>query len=170
MIRNFFLFLLVFILNFSSTNAISKDNIALINVDYILNNSNFGKSVVNELKEFKELNESKIRKLEKDIKVKDEEVNKLKNIISKEELSTKINQLKKDIKKFEISKKKYFEEMEQLKQSKLQFFFEKINPILQEYMEKNSIAIIFDKKNVFMAKSDYDISRQITDLINSELK
>ena len=112
----------------------------------------------------------KILKLEKDIKVKDEEVNKLKNIISKEELSIKINQLKKDIKKFEISKKKYFEEMEKLKQSKLQFFFEKINPILQEYMEKNSIAIIFDKKNVFMAKSDYDISRQITDLINSELK
>ena len=170
MIRIFFLFFLLIILNLNTATAYSKNNIALINVDYILNNSNFGKSIVTELKKFKEVNESKILKLEEDIKNQDEEINKLKNIISKEELSTKINQLKKNIKEFEKLKKKYFDDMDKLKESKLQFFFKKINPILQEYMEKNSIVIIFDKKNVFMAKSDYDISRQITDLINSELE
>ena len=170
MIKKSFLFYFFIFLSLNFTTVFSKDNIALINVDYILNNSNFGKSIIQELKIFKEENESKILQLEESIKKQDAEINKLKNIISKEELSTKITLLKKNINDFEIVKKKYFNDMEKLKQDKLQFFFNEINPILQDYMEKNSIAIILDKKNVFIAKSDYDISSQIIDLINSKLK
>ena len=170
MIKKSFLFYFFIFLSLNFTTVFSKDNIALINVDYILNNSNYGKSIIQELKIFKEENESKILQLEESIKKQDAEINKLKNIISKEELSTKITLLKKNINDFEIVKKKYFNDMEKLKQDKLQFFFNEINPILQDYMEKNSIAIILDKKNVFIAKSDYDISSQIIDLINSKLK
>ena len=37
-------------------------------------------------------------------------------------------------------------------------------------MEKNDISIIFDKKNIFIAKSDSNITSEIINLINERLK
>jgi len=37
-------------------------------------------------------------------------------------------------------------------------------------MEKNDISIIFDKKNIFIAKSDSNITVEIINLINERLK
>ena len=35
-------------------------------------------------------------------------------------------------------------------------------------MKENSIAIVFEKKNIFIAQSKYDITLQIIDLINKQ--
>ena len=37
-------------------------------------------------------------------------------------------------------------------------------------MEKNSIDIILDKKNIFMAKSQIDITKEVLDIINKKVK
>ena len=37
-------------------------------------------------------------------------------------------------------------------------------------MNENSIDIIIDKKNIFVARSDYDITTDIIDLIDKEFK
>ena len=55
------------------------------------------------------------------------------------------------------------------KNAAIKWIFKKINPLLQEYMEKNSIDIVLDKKNVFMAKSQIDITKDILDLINKKI-
>jgi len=35
-------------------------------------------------------------------------------------------------------------------------------------MEQNSIALIFDKKNIFVGRSDYDMTQELLDLINKD--
>ena len=37
-------------------------------------------------------------------------------------------------------------------------------------MEKNSIDIVLDKKNIFMAKSQIDITKEVLDIINKKVK
>jgi len=37
-------------------------------------------------------------------------------------------------------------------------------------MKKNSIDIIIDKKNIFMAKSNNDITNDILEIINTKIK
>ena len=56
------------------------------------------------------------------------------------------------------------------KNENLNNFFVQINPIIQEYMDKNSIDIMLDRKNVFMGKSDSDITLLIINEINNNLK
>ena len=46
----------------------------------------------------------------------------------------------------------------------------KINPIIQDYMQKNSISIIFDKKNIYIADKNYDISNNLIEIINKKIK
>ena len=36
-------------------------------------------------------------------------------------------------------------------------------------MKDNNIAIIFDKKNIFIADSNYDITKEIIELLNKQL-
>jgi Skp family chaperone for outer membrane proteins len=45
-----------------------------------------------------------------------------------------------------------------------------INPIIQKYMNEQSIDILLDKKNIFIAKENFDITQKIIDLINKEIK
>ena len=45
-----------------------------------------------------------------------------------------------------------------------------ITPFVEKYMEKNEITILLDKKKVFIAQSDYDISKFIIEIIDKNLK
>jgi Skp family chaperone for outer membrane proteins len=45
-----------------------------------------------------------------------------------------------------------------------------VTPIIQDYMKKNSISIIIDKKNIFIAQSNYEITDEILELINKNIK
>ena len=49
-------------------------------------------------------------------------------------------------------------------------FFNQVTPIISEYMEKNNVSIIFDKKNIFITKSGVNITAEIINLINERLK
>ena len=49
-------------------------------------------------------------------------------------------------------------------------FLKLINPIIETVMEKNSIDIIIEKKNIFIAKSNYDITGDIINNIDENIK
>ena len=63
---------------------------------------------------------------------------------------------------------KLSDELNEFKKKEIKLFFEKINPIIEKYMEQNSIALILDKKNIFVARSDYDMTQELLDLINKD--
>ncbi len=60
--------------------------------------------------------------------------------------------------------------MNKKKQSELNKLLNKITPLIQEYMTEKSITVIIDKKNVFIAKSEHDITKEILELINKKIK
>ena len=60
-------------------------------------------------------------------------------------------------------------ELEIKKNTELNNFFDKVNPIIQNYMDNNSVEILFERKNVFIGKKNSDITTIIIDIINKEL-
>ena len=155
---------LFFFFNFTITSA--NENVRYINVDEILNNSDLGKIIIDKLKKQNDSNIDKIKTKENEIKKENEELIKLKNIISEEKFNKKLILLKKKIDDFNILKKELSDELNEFKKKEIKLFFEKINPIIEKYMEQNSIALILDKKNIFVARSDYDMTKELLDLIN----
>lgn len=168
-IKNFFI--IIFSLFFFN-NVLANENkkIVYINVDFILNNSILGKNILNDLKKINNKNLENISNTEKELKKENDEIAKVKNIISKEEFENRINDLKKKIDNFNSLKDKLSTELNQLRQKEIKNFFKKINPLIQVYMDENFIDIIIDKKNIFIARSDYDITTDIINLIDNEFK
>ena len=68
--------------------------------------------------------------------------------------------------KFNNNKKIFEQNFNKKRQEMFANLMKKISPIVESYMSENSISIVIDKKNVFIAKSNYDITNNIIDLIN----
>ena len=70
------------------------------------------------------------------------------------------------IKKYRIYKDNLVKDFKQSEKEKINLFFKEVNPIIQKFMDKNSIDILLDRKNVFMGKKNSDITNQIIQELN----
>ena len=104
------------------------------------------------------------------MKKNEEEILPKKNIISEEEYKKEVDLLKDKIKKYKLLKDEMVSNFQKKKQISLKKFFDQITPIIQNYMDENSINILLDRKNVFIGKTDSDITNSIIEKINNELK
>ena len=57
---------------------------------------------------------------------------------------------------------------EKKREDSLKKFFDQINPIIQNYMNDNSINILLERKNVFIGKNNSDITASIIKEINKK--
>ena len=163
-LKKYILILLFFFLSITSLNASEK--IAFIDVDYLLNNSDLGQIIFKELESVNKENIKKLSQKEKVIKQKKDAINKTKNISSKEQLEKDILNFNKDVEKFRLEKDTILKDFKLLKERKLDNFLKQINPLIQEYMRKNSIDIVLEKKQIFIGSSSVEITKDIKKFIN----
>ena len=158
--------LFFFILFLINNNLIADEKTHYIDIDFVLNNSNNGKLIVQKLQNLNDLNILELKKNEKELKDLENEISKVKNIISENELQKKVKTLRDKISLYRLEKDKKTNEFKSLKEKEIKIFFQKITPIINEFMKENSIAIILDKKNIFIANSKYDITDDIINILN----
>ena len=158
--------IILFFLIISTTFANSNDKVSFIDIDFILKNSNLGKSILNEIENLNNKNIDELQNKEKELKKIEEEIKSKKNILSEQEFKKEVDLLKERIKKYRIYKDKLVKDFEQNKNKKLNLFFKEVNPIIQKFMDKNSIDILLDRKNVFIGKKNSDITNQIIQELN----
>ncbi len=168
-IRNFYFFLII-IFFFNINFSYGKDKIAIIDLDIVFNNSNFGKSLLKEIEKTNQKNISELKELENKLKKNEQDLLNKKNIISEKDFEKELALLKKKINDYRKQKKQMVDKLELEKNQVLKNFFKQINPIIQNYMEKNSINILLERKNVFIGKTNSDITKVIINEINNEIK
>ena len=44
-----------------------------------------------------------------------------------------------------------------------------LNPIIQEYMKKNKIRMVVDKKSILLADENLDLTKKIIEILNKKL-
>jgi Skp family chaperone for outer membrane proteins len=162
----FIFFFLVLSLNFSD----AEDRVSYIDADYLLTNTVAGKKLINTLKKQEELIINKFKSNDDNFKNEEKKILAKKNLISKEEINNELKLLQIEFEKY---KKERIEEIDKLKNIRninIENFLNLINPIIEEYMADNSIYMIIDKKNVFIANKDYDITNNLIELIDNQIK
>jgi len=164
-----FLFGIIFLL-FSTSLSNAKDKVSYIDIDYILSNTLAGKSLLMSLKKEEELKISKFKLNDENFTKEEKKILAKKNLISSAEFEKEIKSLQV---KFQKYKKNKFNEIEELKKKRnknILIFLNQINPIIEKFMTDNSIYMIIDKKNVFIASKEYDITNNLIELIDNQIK
>lgn len=168
MIKKFFILFFIFFLNFNTT--FSSDNIFFLDLDFILNNSNRGKAILLKLDSINKKNINEIKIIEQNLIKENEEINKIKNVIAKDELEKKIALLQNNIEIFNTKKKELGSSFNQLREDEFNQLLSDIRPIIETYMNENSIDFLLNKKDIFIANSDRNITSELLNLINNNLK
>ena len=158
-----FLFLF-FCLNISNLNA--NEKIAFVDLNYILSESNSGKKILQDLNSLSKKNEEIFKSTESDLNDQQNEIKKLKNIISETEYNEKINKLKKEVTNYNKLKADKLKSFENEKKTELDNFFLSLNEILNKYMKENNINIIIEKKSVIMANKVLDVRNNVIKLLD----
>ena len=161
--------ILIFLFVLFLTNSNASQGVYFIDVDFLLNNSNYGKQIINKLESINQKNISELKIKENELKDLENNISKQKNIISKEDLKSKVDDLKIKIAAYNSEKKSKTNDFNKYKNNELNNFFKEISPLLEEFMKKNSITILLDRKNIFIADSDYDITIKILEYLNAKL-
>ena len=150
--------------------SFAEKKIAFIDIDLIINNSEFGKKSFKTIdNNFKKENE-KLLEIEKDLISKEKEILKQKNVLSEEELNNKLVDLKKKIKDFQRKKILINEKFNKMRLDKTNEMVQSLNKILSKYADENNISLVIQKKFIVIAKSGLDITSEILKIFNKENK
>ena len=164
-------YFLIFFLTFSFySKTLGNDKIVFLDMEIVLKKSIFGKNLLSEIDNLNKKNIDELKIREKELKNKEAEIKKKQNILSKEEIDKEIDNLKNQVKIYRKEKDEMVKKLELKRKKNLNIFLTETSPIIQNYMEENSIDILLDRKNVFMGKKNSDITEIIIKEIDKKLK
>ena len=164
------LYLVNIFLLFFSTSSFADIKTGYIDLDLILAKSIPSKILFSKLKINEEKELQNLKKKEIDLKNEEKNILSKKNIVSEEEYNKSVSSFKNKINNYNNEKKIVIENLKQIRNKEIIRFFNLINPIIEKTMEKDSIEILFEKKNIYIAKSSYDITQIVIENINNEIK
>jgi len=162
------LILVIFLL--FSNQAFSEQKIAFIDLDKVISTSKSGSSVLKQLTNLNKKNLSFLKDEEKKFKEKEKKLISQKKIISETDFKNKINELKSEIKSYNQNRNKMLADFNKLKIDNTNKLLKLINPILVKFSDDKEIAIILQKKDLVVAKTQLDITDEVIKIVNSEVK
>ena len=166
-IIKFFLIFLVFL--FVSQTSKAEQVLKYANIDRIIKETKIGINMLNKINELDKENIKKLNSFEQELKSKENEIKSKKNIISDQEFEKEINNFKKKLADFNKEKKIMVTNLKEFKNEELKIFFDKINPIVQNYMNEKSIDILFNSNNIYMGNKNSDLTKELIEEINNKI-
>ena len=150
--------------------SLAEKTIAFIDIDMIMNNSEFGKKSYKKIDDDFNKEKEKLLKIEKNLVSKEQEILKQKNVLSEDELNKKITDLRKEINDFQSKKRLLNKKFNEMRLNITNQMAQSLNLILSKYADENDISLVIQKKFIVIARSGLDITSEILEIFNKENK
>ena len=160
---------LIFVVTLCYSSANSNEKFAYIDIEKIMRQSKAGKSINKQLENLLSETTKKYKQIENNLKEDELKIKSQKNILDENEYKKKIIELKNKANKFRNERNKDINSFNKKKIDATNKLLNTINPILVEYSDKNSISMIFQKKNIIIGKSNLDITNEILKIVDSKI-
>ncbi len=162
--KNYVIVIIFFLL---TTNLYSSDKVAFINMDLVIKNSEIGIKMLKKIEKLNSENITSLKTKQSELKKFEDEIKKKQNIVSSEETNKEIEILKNKIQQYNQEKDILVTQFNSYKNKEIESIMRKINPVVQNYMKKNSIEILLDSKNVYIGDKNSDLTEIIIKEINA---
>tara|TARA_B100002052_G_C15603178_1_gene471885 strand:+ start:179 stop:706 length:528 start_codon:yes stop_codon:yes gene_type:complete len=157
----------IFSFYFSSTLAETPH---FIDFTKVLNESKAGKEAQDFLKKKFETDSKKFTKTEENLRKEESELISKKKLITNEEYQKKVEILRKKVSDLQKNKRDSLSNISKMRTKAKAELLKNLNPIIKKYMEENKIRIVLDKKSILLADQKLEITSQIIEILNKELK
>ena len=154
------------IINFSQAD----ENIRFININYIINNSDSGKILNNLIEKKNKKFTNELNKIGKSLEEKKNKIISQKNILKKEEFEKLVKEYDLEVKNFNEKRKKKTKELTNFTANSKKKMLDLLNPLIENYLQKESIQILLQKEKIIFGDEKLDITKNILDSFNSKHK
>ena len=163
----FFKIFLLFIL-IGTSNA--KENIRFININYIVNNSEAGKTLNKIIENKTKKITSELNNLGKKIEDKKNKIIAQKNILKKDEYEKLVKNYEDEVKKFNNFRLKKNDDFNKYRLNSQKKIIEALNPLITAFLKKESVQILLQKEQIIFGDKELDITEEILELFNEKHK
>jgi len=160
------IFLLILLIGTSNAN----ENIRFININYIVNNSEAGKTLNKIIENKSKKITSELNDMGKKIENKKNKMISQKNILKKEEYEKLLKSYDKEVKKFNNIRKKRNEDFNKFRINSQKKILETLNPIITAFLKKESVQILLQKEQIIFGDNKLDITEEILKIFNDKHK
>ncbi len=159
---------LIFFINLLINNSFAE--IAYIDMNYLLNKSEVGKSLNTYIDEMRNKKQIELKEIEDKLIKKEKLLISQQNILNKDEFEKKLNILSVEVNEYRSDKNSFKEELNNIKIKNSKKILQILNPIITKYVEENSISLVLPKKNIIVGKKNLEITDKIIKLLNEKVK
>ena len=153
------------------TNLSKADNgIVYLDIQFIIDNSDLGKFYKTKLLNVQERKKNELKAKEIVIKEKEKKINNQKNILKKEEINNKLKELNKTVRLYQDERNEVAKQLLDDKKTYTSEILKILNPLLTEYVKKNNINLVLEKKNILIGVKTLDITNDLIKIFNNETK
>ena len=127
------------------THVLAEQKVAYLDMKFILNNSKAGKGAQDLLHKSFQENQKKFLDKENALKKEESDLLTQKTILTKEEYQKKSDDLRKKVIDYQSQRRASLEKITAQRAEARQKLIEKLDPILQSYIEENDISLVIDR-------------------------
>ena len=158
--------ILIFFLIFGFSSA--NESIKYLDINYIVNNSTSGKKLNQIIEKRNKKIISELNNLGKELKEKKNKIVNQKNILKKDELDKLVKNYEIEVKKFDEIRKKKRDDFNNFSINSKKKIIDLLNPIITNYLQKESIQILLQKDKIIFGDDKLDITKEILKIFNEK--
>ena len=148
------------------TAVTAEQNIVVLDLQYVLNNSKAGKGAQDFLKKSFKDSTQKYSDMEEALKKEEQDLLTKKTVLSKEEYVKKSDALRKKVIDYQSQRRSALDKIATQRAQARETLIKKIDPILKTYIEENNISLVIDKKLTLAGRPGNDITAVIVEKLN----
>ena len=137
---------------------------------YILNQSDAGKKAQVQLKNKLDKGIKSIREKEKKLQDEERQIIKQKKLLKPDEYKVKVDKLRSQVSSLQKERNTLLESTSKQRNKARNELLKNLNPIIKSYMKEKKIRMVVDKKSLLLADDNLNITKEIMDLLNKQLK
>ncbi len=159
--------IIIFILILSAYSH-SSENIRFIDVNFIVNNSKAGKSLGLIIDSKNKKINSELKNLKKKLDEKKDKILSQKNVLKKEEFNELVKNYDIEVKDFNQLRKKRMSNFNNFQINAQKKILELLNPLIIDYLNNQSIKILFQKDKIIFGDDNLDITKEILEIFDKK--
>ena len=148
----------------------ANENIRFININYIVNNSEAGKTLNKIIENKTKKITSELNNLGKKIEDKKNKIIAQKNILKKDEYEKLVKNYEDEVKKFNNIRLKKNEDFNKYRINSQKKIIEALNPLITAFLKKESVQILLQKEQIIFGDKELDITDEILKIFNDKHK
>jgi len=148
----------------------SNENIRFVDINFIVNNSKAGKSLGIIINNKSKKIDSELKELKQRLDIKKEKILSQKNVLKKEEFNDLVKNYDKEAKDFNQIRKKKMNDFNNFQINAQKKILGLLNPLIIDYLNNQSIKILFQKDKIIFGDDSLDITKEILEIFDKKHK